>query len=88
MRMRNRKEKRNLNRNEGRSWNGSRSKGQLLSWLLFVVKGLVETLVRIVVCKSDLMKILVRHIVTIVIAYNCEGCYCHSLSFCQGVLFS
>jgi hypothetical protein len=39
MGMRNRKENRNLKRNEGRSWNSSRSKGQLLSWLLFVVKG-------------------------------------------------
>ena len=86
--MRNRKENRNLNRNESRSWNSSRSRGQLLSWLLFVVKELVDTLVRIVVCKSDLMKILVGHIVTIVIAYNCEGCYCHSLSFCRGMLFS
>ena len=49
----------------------------------------MEILGRIVVCKSDLMKIdlmkiLVGHIVTIVIAYNCEGCYCHSLSFADG----
>ena len=53
----------------------------------------MEILGRIVVCKSDLMKIdlmkiLVGHIVTIVIAYNCEGCYCHSLSFFRGMLSS
>ena len=28
------------------------------------------------------------HIVTIVIAYNCEGCYGHSLSFCREMLLS
>ena len=59
-----------------------------MSWLLFVVKGLVEPLVKIVECKSDLMKILVGHIVTIVIDYNCEGCYCHNLSFSRGMLLS
>jgi len=77
----NRKENRNLDRSKRRSWNSSKSRGQMLSWLLFVVKGLVEPLVKIVECKSDLMKILVGHIVAIVIAYNCERCYCHNLSF-------
>jgi hypothetical protein len=84
----NRKENRNLDRSKRRSWNSSRSREQLLSWLLFVVKGLVEPLVKVVECKSDLMKILVGHIVTIVIVYNCEGCYCHNLSFSRGMLLS
>jgi CO dehydrogenase nickel-insertion accessory protein CooC1 len=44
--------------------------------------------VKVVECKSDLMKILVGHIVTIVIVYNCEGCYCHNLSFSRGMLLS
>ena len=31
-------------------------------------------------------KNLEGHIVTIVIAYNCEGCYCHSLSYQEQLL--
>ena len=36
---------------------------------------------KIVVCISVKIKNLEGHIVTIFIAYNCEGCYCHSLSY-------
>jgi len=47
---------------------------------------LVEILVKMVVCISVKIKNLEGHIVTIVIAYNCEGCYCHSLSYQEQLL--